>query len=251
MSITVDLDAEFSAWFDEVLPRVLRLTRRTTSSAVEAEDIASEALARAYAGWPKIRSLPYRDGWVLRTASNLAIDIARRRSRFPWRKLQFAQERASGTARSVEDTVADRGALAVAMAKLPTRQREAVSLRYLSGLSLDETAAVMGLGTETVRTHVSRGLAALRTSLGPVIGDESEGAAKPAGAGQKPNGGEGKTSGAADKAGKGAENTNTTSGNAGPADDDEKASAAAETAGADEKTQAAEESASGEMTDVG
>lgn len=169
MSITVDIDAEFSAWFDEVLPRVLRLTRRTASSASEAEDIASEALARAYAGWPKIRSLPYRDGWVLRTAANLSIDIARRRSRFPWRKLQFAEERASAASRSIEDTVADRRSLSVALAKLPTRQREAVSLRYLSGLSLEETAAVMGLGTETVRTHVSRGLAALRGTLGPTV----------------------------------------------------------------------------------
>jgi RNA polymerase sigma factor (sigma-70 family) len=178
VSITVDLDAEFTVWFDSVLPRVLRLTRRTTLSAMEAEDIASEALARAYAGWPKIRTLPYRDGWVLRTAANLAIDVARRRSRFPWRKLQSAAAGTAGAARSVEDAFADQSSLAVAMAKLPTRQREAVSLRYLSGLSLEETAAVMGLGAETVRTHVSRGLASLRNTLkasgiGPLI-EENE-----------------------------------------------------------------------------
>lgn len=166
VAISVDVDAEFTAWFDSVLPRVLRLARRTAPTPMEAEDIASEALARAYAGWPKIRSLPYRDGWVLRTAANLSIDHARRHSRFPWRKLQFAAERSASTVASVEETVTEQRSLASALAKLPTRQREAVSLRYLSGLSLEETAAAMGLGTETVRTHVSRGLTALRSTFG-------------------------------------------------------------------------------------
>ncbi len=160
-----DSDADFAAWFDGILPRVLRLARRTTSSASEAEDLASEALARAYASWPKIRALPYRDGWVLRTASNLSIDAARRHARFPWHRLVQHQRGAAAASASVEDSVSDRRALAVALSRLPARQREAVTFRYLAGCSLAETAELMGLATETVRTHLSRGLAALRITL--------------------------------------------------------------------------------------
>jgi RNA polymerase sigma factor (sigma-70 family) len=165
MTATLDRDADFTAWFDEILPRVFRLVRRTTSSAAEAEDMAAEALARAYAKWPSIRSLPYRDGWVLRTAANISIDSARRGTRFPWGRLKAA-EPAHASVRSVEDEVADRRLVSVAMSRLPARQREALALRYLAGLSLEETAAAMHLGAETVRTHLSRGLAAMRKTLG-------------------------------------------------------------------------------------
>lgn len=157
-------DADFSAWFDEILPRVYRLVSRTTDDHAAAEDMAAEALARAYARWPAIRELPYRDGWVLRTAANLSVDVARRQARFPWGKLRSAQRDGDGT--TLEDLVADRRTLAVALARLPARQREAVTLRYLGGLTLEETATTMHLGVETVRTHVTRGLAAMRKSLG-------------------------------------------------------------------------------------
>jgi RNA polymerase sigma factor (sigma-70 family) len=163
VSVALQRDADFVAWFDEILPRVFRLVSRTTSSRAEAEDMASEAMARAYAKWPSIRGLPYRDGWVLRTAANLTVDAARHESRFPWSKLRAQRAEAST---SVEDQVADRRLVTMALAKLPARQREAVSLRYLAGMTLDETATTMGLGVETVRTHVSRGLAAMRAALG-------------------------------------------------------------------------------------
>jgi RNA polymerase sigma factor (sigma-70 family) len=172
MTTTLDRDAEFAAWFDEILPRVFRLVRRTTSSADEAEDMAAEALARAYAKWPSIRSLPYRDGWVLRTAANISIDSARRGTRFPWGRLKA--EPAHGTVRSVEDEVADRRLVSVAMSRLPARQREALALRYLAGLTLEETASAMHLGTETVRTHLARGLVAMRKSLGADTWEDSD-----------------------------------------------------------------------------
>jgi RNA polymerase sigma factor (sigma-70 family) len=163
-------DADFSAWFDQILPSVLRLSRRATASAAEAEDVTSEALARAYADWPKIRDLPHRDGWVLRTAANLSIDVARRHARSPWRKAG-ALNRGEVPSRqsSIEEIVVNRMAVTAAMSRLPHRQREAVALRYLGDFTIAETAELMGLGTETVRTHLARGLAAMRSARGPSV----------------------------------------------------------------------------------
>lgn len=77
--VTTSSTADFEAFVAAVLPKVLRLAYSLGARRADAEDIAAEALARAFASWGRVSSLDYRDGWVLRTASNLVYDRARRR----------------------------------------------------------------------------------------------------------------------------------------------------------------------------
>lgn len=60
-----------------------------------------------------------------------------------------------------------RAALEGAMAALPARQREAVALTHLAGLTHAEAAAHLGLPLKTLSSHVKRGLDRLRASHGP------------------------------------------------------------------------------------
>lgn len=146
----------FESAFDELFPRAFSLARRLLGDAAAAEDVAAEALARAYAQWPRVADLPYRDGWVLRVAANLAVDRLRRRPPV------FAP----APVPDALDAVALRLALSAALQALPRRQRQAVSLRYLGDLSDGEVADALGISLGSVKTHVHRGLAALRMSLG-------------------------------------------------------------------------------------
>ena len=56
-------------------------------------------------------------------------------------------------------------AIGAALSMLPRRQRECFMLRELQGLSVADTARAMGCSEGSVKTHLSRAMAALRTQL--------------------------------------------------------------------------------------
>ncbi len=142
------------------------MARRILGDEAAAEDVAAEAMARAYAHWGKIAQQPWREGWVVRVASNLALDAVKRRKRDDHTVLDVGVE---------DDDVVVRLALAEALALLPRRQREVVVLRHLGGLSEAECAQALRVSTGAVKTHLHRGLAALRNRLGPVMNLEGQG----------------------------------------------------------------------------
>jgi RNA polymerase sigma-70 factor, ECF subfamily len=160
------LDPGFDAAFDELFPRAYRLAYRLLGQVEAAEDVAAEALARALARWSKIVDLEYREAWVLRVTTNLAIDILRKR---PLQAADLVWPDTSG--REAERDVDLRLILAPALRSLPRRQRQAIVLRYLADLPADEVARVLRISHGSVKVHVHRGLQALRLALGPTFGE--------------------------------------------------------------------------------
>jgi RNA polymerase sigma factor (sigma-70 family) len=152
----------FDDAFDTLFPQAARLAYKVLGHRAAAEDVAAEALARALANWARVSTLPYRDAWVLRVAVNLAVDTARRKKP----ELQAKAPLDAAEAATL------RVALAGALGSLPRRQREAIGLRYLTGMTDGEVAKTLGIAEGTVRTHVRRGLHALRLSLGDDVSAE-------------------------------------------------------------------------------
>ncbi len=146
-------------------PRVLRLASRMLGDAAEAEDVAQEAMLRLWriaADWRQGEAQVAT--WLYRVASNLCTDRLRQRRPVD---LDAVPEVEDGRASAVEGMIeADRArALQAALDLLPERQRQAVILRHLEGLSNPEIAAVMDIGVEAVESLTARGKRALAAAL--------------------------------------------------------------------------------------
>ena len=157
----------FDEFFRAGLPRARRVAERIVGRA-EADDAAAEAFARALASWRRVGRLPYREAWLLRVTANVAVDMARRRR--PSVDVDVAGGLEGDAGLEESDRVADRVALAAALGLLAPRQREVVVLRFVAGLSVDQVAGALRISANTVKTHSSRGLDALRR----VLGEEGE-----------------------------------------------------------------------------
>lgn len=164
-----------------LLPRALRYAARLLSDRAEAEDVAQEAMLRLWRVAPD-----WREGeaqvttWLYRVVTNLCIDRQRARGRRGAVALDDVAEPADGAPGPLAGMIAsDRmEALSAALAALPGRQRQAVVLRHIEGLSNPEIAAVMDLGVEAVESLTARGkrslaalLAGRRADLGYGDGD--------------------------------------------------------------------------------
>lgn len=156
--------------------RLLRAAIFMAGSREAGEDLLQSALERLFRHWRDVHDDPER--YVRRTLVHLATDGWRRRA--VWRGKQGLL-RASTPVYHPDDTagVDRRDELTGLLLRLPVRQRTAIVLRYLEGLTEIETADVMGCSVGTVKSATSRGLDRLRefTSPGCTPQDISSGGA--------------------------------------------------------------------------
>jgi RNA polymerase sigma-70 factor (sigma-E family) len=150
--------ASFDAAFERLFRDAYRVAFRLLGVREDAVEVAQEALARACVRWKRVTAHG-RDAapWVARVAANLALDR--------WRRARVAAKYAPRLVDERRDELPDRVDLHRALEALPKRQREVVVLRYVADLPEDAVAAALGCSVGTVKTHASRGLAALRAAL--------------------------------------------------------------------------------------
>ncbi len=154
------LQEDFEACYVRVKDDCLRALLLATGDRVLAEDLLSEAFARAWARWPAVRMHPRPEGWVMRTALNLNVSWWRRRRR---ELLTSAHADHAGVPEPGQSE--DFGDFAALVLALPRRQRQVIAMRVLLDLDTADTARVLGLAQGTVTAHLFRALQSLRRSL--------------------------------------------------------------------------------------
>ena len=157
----------FDGWVAARGPALLRLAYTLTGNAADAEDVVQEALARALPRWNRISRVEDVDAYVRRMVINANTSwwrkFRRRESPLPEIRESLVREETPGGPGEEFD---DKRRLWLACQALPEAQRTAVVLRYYEQLDYAEIAALTGVREGSVRARVSRGLAALRVTMG-------------------------------------------------------------------------------------
>ena len=151
---------DFSAFLDERQVVLLRLAIVLCGSRAAGEDVLQEVLLRAYQQWHRISAMQSPYGYVRTMVVNEHLSWRRRSVR------QLPQaEVDTGATPDHAERIATRDDLLRRLDTLPARQRAAVVLRYFADLDDAEIARTLDCAPVTVRSYVSRGLAALRIDL--------------------------------------------------------------------------------------
>lgn len=159
----VNLDASLEQEFEQLLADCPTLAYRVALSVlrnpVEAEDVAQDAMIRAYRNFHRLRERDRFRPWLVRAAWRLALDRIRAKGRRERREqVAIAQQQ---VARGVEDVAASNEFerhVAAALDELPEKLRLVMVLAAIEGYNTREVAALVGVpeGTVKSRLHLAR-----------------------------------------------------------------------------------------------
>jgi RNA polymerase sigma-70 factor (sigma-E family) len=149
--------------------RLVRLAVLLVHDVGTAEEIVQDCFVSVHARWNRLhdpdKALAYlRQSVVNRSRSHLRhLSVVRRHA-----AREVAMESAAGADQPAYEQ-ARRATVLDALRRLPRRQREVLALRYYLDLSEAEIAETLGISRGAVKSHASRGAAALRADLGTML----------------------------------------------------------------------------------
>lgn len=142
--------------------QVLRIAFRILGNWADAEDVAQETFLRLHRHGTGFRDEASLGSWLYRVTVNLCFD--RTRAAKPAAEMPELQAAGiSAESNMIQEQVKEK--LMAALATLPARERAAVVLREIEGLTTAEVAEVLGSSEVTVRSQISRAMARLRGML--------------------------------------------------------------------------------------
>lgn len=157
----------------------------------DAEEVAQETLLKVFESAERLREPDRVKSWVFRIARNECL-MKRRKSQFaPARELSLDElmPRKTGSGDALRIEIADwsalpdaqalqaerRGMIEKAIRELPETYRAVILLRDMEELSTDETARILDLGDDVVRTRLHRARLAVRKTLDDYLRTKGQG----------------------------------------------------------------------------
>ena len=143
----------FDRFFHREFPNMVAVAYAISGSRWAAEELAQEALLRAYRRWDKISRYDKPGAWLRRVTINLTNSFVRRRIS----EAKALSRSAFNNVDPVEPHAPEDEAFWAEVRALPRRQREAVVLHYVEDMSTADISEVLDISESSVRTHLQRG----------------------------------------------------------------------------------------------
>ncbi len=152
-----DATRKFAARLAECGPLAYRVARGVLRNSADAEDVAQEALLRAYRSFDRLRDRNRFCAWLVRISFRLALDRLRSAKRREQRDVLWSQPAHQPPAATAEDLAASsefQAHLDRALEELPEKLRLVLLLAAMEGHTIDEIAALLGIPAGTVKSRI-------------------------------------------------------------------------------------------------
>jgi RNA polymerase sigma-70 factor (ECF subfamily) len=153
--------------------RIMTMAARLLGARDEARDAAQEVFLRAFKYLHRLDLEKPLEPWLMRITVNVCRDIARKRH-----QNTFVEAEPPETIDESSDPHAELAEqqelqmLQAALNSLPEKERMAILLRDVEGLSTSEVAAILQSSETTVRSQISRGRLRIKEAIDRIMGGE-------------------------------------------------------------------------------
>ncbi len=159
----LDADTALTTLYMAHYRQLVRLAALLLDDIGLSEEVVQDAYVKMHGSWKRIREPDAAIGYLRTTVVNLARSRLRHRVVAQKHAPKPMPDAPSAEHGALEQLERDR--LIRALRGLPPRQRECLVLRYYGDLSEAQIAEAMGISPGAVKSHASRGMAALRANL--------------------------------------------------------------------------------------
>ena len=175
----------FERFVDLYYGKLFRYSFSTCGQREDAEEVAQETLMKVFENLAQLREPEHLKAWVFRIAKNACLTKRRKSIFAPAHELSLEELRPERDGKSGELDIADwsalpesaaqnaelRGALDGAVRRLPELYRAVFLLRDVEGLTTAESAGVLGVSEDVVKTRLHRARLLLRAELDTYLKD--------------------------------------------------------------------------------
>jgi RNA polymerase sigma-70 factor, ECF subfamily len=161
--------SDFGALYEKFKRPIHSYIYRLLGSREDADDITQEVFTRAYAAWNDLYDRENLSPWLYRIATNLSVDLLRRRKRISWWPLSRSRwGDDAGNNRQDEEAfylppdsggipeVGEREHIQKTLARMPHEYAVALVLSAAQGIPYQEIAVIVGISPNAAATRISR-----------------------------------------------------------------------------------------------
>jgi RNA polymerase sigma-70 factor (sigma-E family) len=142
---------------------LVRLAVLLVRDVATAEEVVQDSFIAMHSAWRRLRDSDKALSYLRQSVVNRSRSVLRHRVVVDRNAPKPAPDMPSAEQGAL--SLLERSAVIAALRKLPSRQREALVLKYYADLSEAQIATTMGISQGAVKSHTARGMASLRTVL--------------------------------------------------------------------------------------